>query len=104
VPTLQPFIETKQEELQRLCALHRVRRLDLFGSATQESFDPRESDLDFLVEFDEAPPGHRADQYFQFREDLQTLFGRPVDLVMVSAVKNPYLRQSIERSRVPLYV
>jgi predicted nucleotidyltransferase len=100
----QPFIEEKRTELERLCVQHHVQRLDLFGSAAQGNFDPAHSDLAFLVELDDVPPGQRADRYFQLREDLQALFGRSVDLVVAKAVKNPFLRQSIERSRIPLYV
>jgi predicted nucleotidyltransferase len=104
MPTTQPFIEEKRAELERLCVQHHVLRLDLFGSAAQGDFDPNSSDLDFLVEFDDVPPGQRADRYFQLRDDLQALFGRPVDLVVAKAVTNPYLRESIELSRIPLYV
>jgi hypothetical protein len=104
VPATQPFIEEKRAEIARLCVQHHVQRLDLFGSAAAGGFDPMSSDLDFLVELDDVPPGQRADRYFQLREDLQALFGRPVDLVVATAVTNPYLRQSIERSRIPLYV
>jgi len=38
-----------------LCRRYGVRKLELFGSATDGAFDPRTSDLDFLVDFD---PGY----------------------------------------------
>ena len=44
-----------------------------------------------------------ADTYFGLLEGLQELFKRNVDLVMISAVKNPYFLESIERSRTLLY-
>jgi predicted nucleotidyltransferase len=99
-----PFIDEKRVDLERLCVQHHVLRLDLFGSAAQGDFDPQHSDLDFLVELDDVPPGQRADRYFQLREDPQALFGRSVDLVVAAAVRNPYFRESIERSRIPIYV
>ena len=37
------------------------------------------------------------------KEALEDLFGRPVDLVEATAVRNPYLRADIERSRELLY-
>ena len=37
------------------------------------------------------------------RRTLSDLFGRKVDLTMASAVRNPYLRAAIERSRQPLH-
>jgi predicted nucleotidyltransferase len=42
-------------------------------------------------------------EFFGLLEGLSALFQRKVDLVTVSAVKNPYLLQSIERSRTLLY-
>jgi predicted nucleotidyltransferase len=96
-------IRENSEALERLCRRFRVRRLELFGSAVGDEFDPETSDLDFLVEFEDLAPGEYADTYFGLLEGLRGLFQRNVDLVTVSAVKNPYLLQSIERSRTLLY-
>ena len=41
--------------------------------------------------------------YFDLQEELTALLGYPVDLVMSGAVRNPYIRADIERSREPLY-
>ena len=49
-----PVIEERADELKRLCLHYGVRRLDLFGSAATGPYDPEESDLDFLVEFQPA--------------------------------------------------
>ena len=75
----------------------------MFGSAVGDRFDGAESDLDFLVEFLPLQPGEHADAYFGLLEDLERLFERPVDLVMSRAIRNRYFKESIERSRVPLY-
>jgi len=96
-------IETQRGALEALCRRFRVRRLELFGSAVGESFDPQSSDLDFLVEFLDLPSNGYADAYFGLAEALKDLFHREVDLVVLTAVKNPYFRESIERSRMPLY-
>lgn len=96
-------IESQRGALEALCRRYRVRRLELFGSAVGESFDPRSSDLDFLVEFTDLPANGYADAYFGLAEALRELFDRDVDLVVLSAVKNPYFRESIERSRTLLY-
>ncbi len=45
-------ISSHREELEEVCRRFHVRRLDLFGSAASDDFDPAGSDLDFLVEFD----------------------------------------------------
>ena len=62
------------------------------------------SDLDFLVEFDAAPSSQSAlSTYFGFKESLEAMFGRPVDLLMPSAVRNPFVRADINRTRRLLY-
>ncbi|HEU0155554.1 MAG TPA: nucleotidyltransferase family protein [Stellaceae bacterium] len=93
-----------REELGALCRRFHVRRLDLFGSAARGDFDPERSDLDFLVEFDRAHPDALSLRtYFGLKEGLEGLLGRPVDLVEPGAVRNPYLKASIEGSREPVY-
>jgi len=59
--------------------------------------------LDFLVEFLPLEPGRYADAYFGLKEELETLFDRDVDLVMESAVVNPYFREELDRTRTALY-
>ena len=100
---MNSVVASKTEELARLCTRFHVRRLELFGSAAGESFSAQASDLDFLVEFEELLPGQYADAYFGLLESLQDLFGRPIDLVMTSAVCNPYFLESIDSSRTVVY-
>jgi hypothetical protein len=97
------LIESKRSELNRLCIQHHVRRLELFGSAAKKGFDPDTSDLDFLVEFKTLSRGQHADAYFGLLEGLEGLFARPIDLLMVSAIKNRFLIESIQNSRLTLY-
>jgi predicted nucleotidyltransferase len=82
---------------------YRVRRLELFGSAATGQERPDESDIDFLVEFDPLSPGNYADAYFGLLEALEALSGRDVDLVIASAIRNPYFLQSVERTKTLLY-
>jgi hypothetical protein len=93
-------MSSHREELRELCHRFHVRRLDLFGSAAGDHFDPARRDLDFLVEFDRGAPGAMSFKtLFGLKETLEALFGRSVDLVERSAIRNPYLKQSVERSR-----
>ncbi len=97
-------IELHREELRALCRRFHVRRLDLFGSAARGDFDPERSDIDFLVEFDhEHPEALSFNTYFGLKEALEALLGRPVDLVEPRAVRNPYLKTSIDGSREPVF-
>ena len=98
-----PELSQRRTEIERLCIRLSVRRLELFGSAVIAEELPAESDLDFLVEFGSLPPGTYADTYFALRECLEQLFGRPVDLVVASAIKNPFFRESVARTKALLY-
>lgn len=95
-------IESHRVELERLCRQYRVRRLELFGSAATGR-DTAESDLDFLVEFEALLSGEYADTYFGLLESLERLFDRPVDLLVASAIRNPYLRRSIDENKALIY-
>lgn len=49
------LIDEHRTELSDLCQLYRVKKLEVFGSGADGTFDPRRSDLDFLVEFQPCP-------------------------------------------------
>ena len=89
--------------LEGLCLHYKVRRLELFGSAALGQDKPGKSDLDFLVDFQPLPAGAYAEAYFGLLEDLEKLFDRPVDLVVASAIKNPYFRESVNQTKILLY-
>jgi predicted nucleotidyltransferase len=92
-----------EDELANLCTVYGVKCLELFGSASRDDFDLEESDLDFLVEFADSHTMGAFDRYFGLKEDLEQLFQRPVDLVEVKAIKNPYFRQAVEQDKVLVY-
>jgi len=97
-------IEKHRESLTALCQRYGVLRLEVFGSAARGAdFDPAKSDADFLVEFDRTSGLSALDQFLGFSEALERLLGRPVDLVEASAVRNPYVRATIERSKELIY-
>ncbi|HSC55893.1 MAG TPA: nucleotidyltransferase domain-containing protein [Nitrospira sp.] len=100
---MNSLIEENRPEFERICRLRHVHQIELFGSALRDDFDPKHSDLDFLVTFEALAPGQHADAYFGLLEDLEDLFGRPVDLVVASAIKNPYFRQAVESSKMLVY-
>lgn len=96
-------IARHKSAIDELCRRHHVRCLELFGSAATGGFRPGESDFDFLVEFEELPSRRYADAYFGLLEALTALLGRPVDLVVPSAIRNPYFRAAVDETRIPLY-
>lgn len=100
---VQRLLGEYRAEIAKLCREFHVHRLEIFGSALSGAFDPASSDLDFLVEFELLPAGEYASAFFAFKESLESLFGLPVDLVVSSAIRNPYFRQSVEQSKALLY-
>ena len=92
------------DALSGVCGRFHVRRLDVFGSAaTGVGFDTARSDVDVLVTFEPLPPAAYAEAWFGLREALQTLWGRPVDLLTEAALDNPYLRRRVEAERQTVF-
>ncbi len=85
------------------CRQHQVLRMHLFGSALRDDFDPTLSDLDLLVEFQPIESGALVQAYFGLERQLASITGKPVDLVMADAVRNPYVRRDIEASKRLIY-
>jgi uncharacterized protein len=100
---MHSIIKQNLDGIIRISTNHRVRRLAVFGSATDNRFDDDRSDLDLLVEFEKMDPAEHAEEFFGLAEDLEHLFNRPVDLVEPGAVRNPYFRKSLEETQVEIY-
>lgn len=99
-----PQIAKRRGEIASLCRRYHVRRLELFGSAARGDFDAAASDFDFIVEFDhDHPDALSFKTYLGLKEALEVLLGRRVDLVEPGALRNPYLKESIQRWREPVF-
>jgi predicted nucleotidyltransferase len=100
---MNPLVQSKHPQVVALCRSRGVRRLELFGSAARADFDDAESDLDFLVDLGDNPAVSPLDAYFGLKDELETLFNRPVDLVSDGSIRNPFVLASIQRDRRLLY-
>ena len=76
-----------QGRLRPFCEKHRIRRLDLFGSAARGQAGAG-SDVDLLVTLDESSPVSTA-ELLEMAGEAEELVGAPVDFV---------LRPSLEKS------
>jgi predicted nucleotidyltransferase len=90
------------DEITSLCRKYGVKKLELFGSAARNDFDPSRSDIDLFYEFD-SDPACLSDRFFGLMEDLEQLLGRRIDLVSSQDVVNPYFLQVANRHRITLY-
>ena len=95
------LVTQKREGIAELCRRLGVRRLEVFGSAARGTFTPETSDLDFLYEF--SGEANYLNRFLDLAESLETLLGKKVDLLNFSSIRNPYLRESIERDKELVY-
>lgn len=100
--TIHPLVEARRDEIVALCRSLGVRRLDVFGSAVTDEFDIDRSDVDVLVEFDTQARGS-IDVYLGLKDGLERILGRPVDVVVTVAIRNPYLRAHAMETRERLF-
>ena len=86
---IQPEVNAK--ELEAFCSKHHIKRLAFFGSVLRADFLP-DSDIDVLVEFDEAHvPGL---EFFSVVEELEVILGRKVDL-LTPGFLSPHIRDDV---------
>ena len=96
-------IEKHLHAIHALCVSSGVRKLELFGSATTDRFDPLKSDYDFFVEFHELGWIGSFRRYMNLKLGLEDLLGREVDLIETKAVENPYFMEVANRNREEVY-
>jgi predicted nucleotidyltransferase len=85
-----------------LCNQYRVRTFSAFGSVTREDFKS-DSDIDFVVDFEENDPFIYTDLYFQLKEKLEKLLKRQIDLIEERGIKNPYFRKELDKTKILIY-
>jgi predicted nucleotidyltransferase len=93
----------KASDFDILCRSHKVKSLYAFGSSTNDSFNPEKSDIDLLVEIDVLDPIERGEKLMSFWDRLEGFFNRKVDLLTESSIRNPFLKKSIDTTKVLIY-
>jgi hypothetical protein len=87
-------------KLADFCKAHSIVRMWLFGSVLRADFSVA-SDVDVLVELDPAHiPGWEF--YGNWREELESIMGRPVDLLTPDSLR-PWIRQKIMATAQVIY-
>ncbi len=106
MPLIAPLIEQHFEAICALCREYGVARLELFGSAATDAFDPASSDVDFIIEY---PPDYEfgpwLSRYHELQDRLETLLGCSVDLVMAGSpsMSNKWFRREADKTRRVIY-
>ena len=96
------LIEKNIDTLIGLCKRHKVKELYIFGSILTSRFNDN-SDVDFLVQFDNVDILEYADNYFDFKEKLEKLLDRDIDLLENQAIRNPIFRKVLDRDKKLVY-
>jgi uncharacterized protein len=96
------FLDKYKEDITKLCIENKVKYLYVFGSVLTDNFNEN-SDIDLVVDIDSSDPLVYADNYFNLKFSLQDLLKRDIDLLENKAIKNPYIRENIDRSKTLVY-
>jgi uncharacterized protein len=89
--------------IEALFKRNKVKSAYTFGSLNTPAFN-NESDIDFLIAFnDDTNPVERGENWFSLYYSLKQILNREVDLVREEDIKNPYLLQSINASKMKIY-
>ena len=93
-----------RERLRPFCERHRIRRLEVFGSAAV-GLATSTSDVDLLVTLDESTPVSTS-ELLEMAGEAEELIGRPVDFVLRPSLEkspNHFAREHILATAVCLY-
>ena len=85
-----------------ICKKLNVKHLFVFGSIITDRFNEN-SDVDFIVDINSDDPFDYAENYFELKFQLEDLLKRPIDLLEERALKNKYLKFSIETTKKLIY-
>jgi len=96
------IVEKNIDKIHELCLKHKVANLFVFGSVLTNRFK-ESSDIDFIVDFKDVDLYEYADNYFDFKFSLEEIFKRDIDLLEDKAIRNPYLRKTIDSSKQLIY-
>ncbi|MBI3611384.1 MAG: nucleotidyltransferase family protein [Nitrospirae bacterium] len=94
-------IDLPMDKITEFCRKWKITEFSLFGSVVTDHFRP-DSDVDVLVSFSEAA-GWSLFDFVDMEAELKTIFGRKVDLVEKSGLRNPFRKHSILTTRKILY-
>ncbi|MDE6510605.1 MAG: nucleotidyltransferase domain-containing protein [Muribaculaceae bacterium] len=98
------LIELNIQRIFELCRLYKVKSLAVFGSILTDRFNEH-SDVDMLVDFEPTDPDRfdYVSNYFNFRDALERLFNRKVDLIEEKALRNKYVIANVNRTKQIIY-
>jgi len=99
---IMDIIKQHSEQIRKLCSKHKVEQMFVFGSVLTKDFG-ESSDIDFLVKFGKIDLYDYFENLLNLKENLEKLLRRKVDILEMQALKNPYLKKSIDNNKLLIY-
>ncbi|MFC2098886.1 nucleotidyltransferase family protein [Bacteroidota bacterium] len=100
---MHSIIENNLNQLNEICKTFDVKRLYVFGSLSTDKFEEDSSDIDLIVEFDQIDPIKKGEMLLSIWDRFEELFGKRVDLLSRTQVRNPYLQKGIDATKQLIY-
>jgi len=100
---INDLIQKNKTEFGKMSRVLNVKSIFHFWSSVSGKCDISKSDIDLLVEIDITDPVERGDKLISLWDKLELFFNRKVDLLSNPVIRNPFLKQSIENSKVLIY-
>ena len=96
------LIKHHKKDILNLCKAYKVKTLYAFGSIVSDKFN-NESDVDLIVDFESLDVLDYGDNYYNLKFSLENILKRNVDLLEEKAIKNPYFKKTLNKSKVLIY-
>ena len=93
-------VSIDRERIARFCEERGICKLSLFGSVLRDDFDPQQSDVDVLAEFEPGVLKKAGFQYFSYGEELGQIIGCKVDFC---SRLHPLLLDRVKHQLFPVY-
>lgn len=102
---VHPLVAEHLDEIRALSEKYGVEKLEIFGSAMTDAFDPERSDVDFIVHYPKGYEfGHFLSRFQDLEDELAIALDRPAQLVMTSALRNSRFSRNADQTRMIVYV
>ena len=96
------LIDQHRAEILKACNTYKVKELHAFGSVLSNQFSDQ-SDVDFAVDFNRDNFNGSFQQFIDFKEALEAILKRTVDLVSIHSVRNPVFLQTLHETKQCIY-
>lgn len=94
-------IQQYKQQVADICRQNSIRSCYLFGSARTSAFGEH-SDVDLVISFI-SDGGDYFERFMNAKQELETIFKHPVDLLVYESIRNPYLKNEVEETKELIY-